>query len=73
MIAVTADFYAIRVHIHDVLHLHVDRRKLLAVNSWFDHAASYSIEFVMAGSSMVTEYSERERWVTILKQLEGVL
>lgn len=70
---VTADFYAIRIHIGEVLHLHIDRAKLLSIQSWCDHVASYSIEYTLDGGTMTTEYTERERWAAILKQLEEVL
>jgi hypothetical protein len=73
MISVTADFYAIRVHIGGALHVHVDRAKLLGVHSWRDSEHDHSIEFVMKGGSMVTEYTDRKRWAAILKGLEKVL
>jgi len=72
-ITLTADFYAIRIHIGETLHLHVDRSKLLAVQSWCDHEHSFSVEWVMVGGAMVTEYTDRERWQTILKHVEDIL
>jgi hypothetical protein len=72
-IAVTADFYAVRIHIGGVLHLHIDRSKLLGFHSWCDHFASYSIEYTLKGGSMVTEYTDRDKWTAVLKGLEEVL
>lgn len=72
-IKVTADFYAVRIHMGDVLHMHIDRSKLLGLQSWCDHFDSYSIEYVMTGGSMVTEYTNRERWTEVLAGLGEVL
>lgn len=72
-IQVTADFYAIRIHISGALHMHLDRSKLLAMHSWCDHLTSYSIEYVMTGGAMVTEYTDRGKWAAVLAGLEEVL
>lgn len=70
---VTADFYAIRIHFDGVLHAHIDREKFLGLSAWTDHLCSYSIEFAMAGGSIVTQYTSRERWEAVLQGLERVL
>ena len=72
-IKVTRDFYAIRVFINDLLHVHVRTERLLAVHGWWDHPTSYSIEYVMAGGTLLTEYTDREKWAMVLSGVEGVL
>jgi len=70
-IRVTRDFYAIRVFINDLLHVYVRRSDLLGVHSWIKPTPS--IEYVMRGGTMVTEYDDREKFDLVLSGLEGML
>lgn len=70
---VVLDHYAIRIYFGEILHLHIDRSKLLGMQSWTDGNFDYSIEYVMRGGSVRTEYSDRGTWEAILKSLDGIL
>ena len=70
---VVLDHYAIRIYFGEVLHLHLDRAKLLGVQAWTDGDHDFSIEYALSGGSIVTEYSDREVWRSILAALDHVL
>jgi hypothetical protein len=70
-IRVTRDFYAIRVFINDLLHIHIKTSELLGVHSWIKPALS--IEFVMRGGTMVVEYDSREKFEQVLCGIEGII
>jgi hypothetical protein len=71
---VVTDHYAIRVYFGDVLHLHVDRAKYVGLQSWTDHAASYSIEITTRdGASITLEYDRADKWRAVLKAIDEVL
>lgn len=70
-IRVTRDFYAIRVFINGLLHIHIKTSELLGVHSWIKPALS--IEFIMRGGSMTVEYDSREKFDLVLCGLEGAL
>lgn len=73
-IEVTPEFEGIAIRIGGILHLWLDRRKLLGVTSWvMTGRRQFFIEFMMVGGSITTDYDTREKWETILKQLETVL
>lgn len=73
MPTVCLDHYAIRIYFGSVLHLYIDRSRLLGVQSWTDGDHDFSIEYAMRGGSIVTEYSSRETWRAILTALDDVL
>jgi hypothetical protein len=70
---VCLDYYAIRIYFGEVLHLHVKRAKLLAVQSWTDGEKNYSIEYVLRGGSIRTQYGDFAIWRSILNALDSVL
>lgn len=73
-IEVTSEFEAIAIRIGGVLHLWIERPKLLAVSSWvMSGRKQFFIEFVMEGGTVTTDYDTREKWETILNQLQAVL
>lgn len=74
VIEVTPEFEAIAVRINGVLHLYIDRTKLLAVSSWVKTGRrQFFIEIVMAGGNVTTDYDTREKWTQILNGIEKVL
>lgn len=73
-IEVTAEFEAVVVRIGGVLHIWLDRRKLLGISSWvMTGRRQYFIEFIMDGNTITTDYDSQEKWESILNQVESVL
>ena len=72
-ISVTRDFYAIRIHFAEVLHAHINNADLLGVHAWTDSNSNFSIEYVMRGGTMLTEYTDADKWRSVLAGLEKVL
>lgn len=73
-IEVTPEFESIAIRIEGVLHLWIDRRKLLGVQSWVKTGRrQFFIEFGMEGGNITSDYDTREKWETILKGVEAVL
>lgn len=73
-VKVTRHFDAIRIHIGSILHLHLDRSKLLAVHSWRDdRGAKWCIEYVFAGGSTVCEYDNARKFREVLSKVEAAL
>jgi hypothetical protein len=70
---VTQDFDTIRIHFGDVLHLSVSKPDLLGVHSWRFSDRNFSIEYVMRGATMLTEYDDEAKWRAILSQLEKII
>lgn len=73
-IEVTPEFEAVAIRIGGVLHLWLDRKKLLGVTSWImDGRKQFCIEYIMEGGSVTADYDTREKWETILAKLDDVL
>lgn len=74
-IEVAPEFEAIVVRIGGVLHLWIDRTKLLGVQSWVKVGKrQFYIEFSMeGGATILADYDTREKWETILSGLQSVL
>lgn len=62
----------IRVRIDDVLHLHIDRTRLLAVQSW-KYPGRYTIEFTTECGTVLCEYASETTWLLILAGLDTLL
>lgn len=73
-IEVTPEFEAIAIRLNGVLHLWLDRKKLLGLQSWIMLGRrQYFIEFIMDGGNLTVDYDTREKWEAILKQIEPLL
>lgn len=72
-VRVSRDFYALRIHIGEAMHVHIPIDKLIGMQSWCDDESNHSIEYVLKGGTMRTEYSDREMWNLVLDGLERVL
>lgn len=70
-IRVERDFYAIRVFINDLLHLHIPAIGPIGLHSWVKPV--HCIELTWDGGSTVAEYDSREKWELVLSGLESVL
>ena len=72
-IAVELAYNAIRVRFDGVLHMHIKRTDLLAVQAW-RFQKNYSIEYTLAGGKTVlSEYDDEAKWLAILAGLDKVL
>jgi hypothetical protein len=65
-------FDSIRVRFDGVLHLHIKRSDLLAVQAWRFHK-NYTIQFTLVGGTVVSEYENEANWLAILAALDKVL
>lgn len=72
-VEVLPEYEAITVLFNGVLHLWIERPKLLGLQSWRDHHGKHVIEFAMVGGSITAEYDSREKWLAVLAGLRGVL
>jgi len=70
---VIIDHYCIKVYFGDALHIYVKRSSFLGLSSWSDGPSDYSIEFSLTDGSVLVEYDDPEKWLAILKLLDGVL
>ena len=72
-VRVVRDYYDLRIYFGATLHLHIDSDKFIGMQAWTDNEHSFTIEYTLAGGTLRTEYTERGKWESILKQLEGLL
>lgn len=73
-ISVRRTYSAIRIYFGSVLHLHLDRSNLLAVQSWVTNGQlKFCIQFTMRGGDVLCEYDSRAKWETILRGLEEAI
>lgn len=69
-----AGFECISVHIDGLLHLWIERQKLLGMRSYIeDNGSLYGIVFAMDGGNIEVEYDTREKWEAVLKAVEPLL
>jgi len=73
MTRVVADHYSIRIYFGNVLHVYLKRSAFLGLQSWSDSSNEFSIEFALVGGSLIVEYDDAEKWLAILKGLDGIL
>jgi len=72
-IKVEMQHYALRVYVNDILHVSIPRGKI-AVQSWRDGPAHYSIEYQWgADQKTLTEYDSEEKWKAVLEGLDREL
>lgn len=73
-VKVVAGFDAIKVKFNDILHLHIKRRDLVAVQSWRSDDLNYVIEFTFKkGATTTAEYDDCDNWKNILQALDLML
>ncbi len=66
---VKLDFDALRIYINDILHLNIRLSELLGIQSW-QWPANFFIEYTSRGGTILTEYTNVDTWISILKQLD---
>lgn len=64
----------INIYIGDIIHLCIDRNKLIGFQSWIDTTKDYYcnffIEYYTNDKNIITEYNDKNKWEEILKQLD---
>jgi hypothetical protein len=70
---VTITHYSIKVYFGEHLHLYAAMKDFIGIESWKDSPTNFSIKFAMKGGSIHCQYDDRERWLSILDQLNTLL
>lgn len=56
--------------IDDILHIFINKRELVGINSWRHNNTDYKIEICFKNADpMLVEYDNREKWGQVLKLL----
>ena len=71
-IKVQVVYNRLKVHIQNVLHLHIDTTGGLHIHSWVDNNL-YVIEYTSPTGRVKVEYESREVWEEVLKQIDNKL
>jgi len=70
---VIVNYESIKIRFGGVLHLHL-QRPVYSVQSWVqERQAKFTIQYTTAGGDVTSEYDNREKWESILSQLDKVL
>jgi hypothetical protein len=68
-IRVETDFYSLSIYINDRLHLKINLKQIIAIQSWINRKNKYIIEYSTKDQDIRSEYQHKEDWQEILKQL----
>jgi hypothetical protein len=65
----------VKLLIDGILHIEFNLDKLLGIHAFIDKDARYQwqIEIILEGNTITTEYTSREKWEAVLKELEKVV
>lgn len=63
----------VKIYISDLLHLSFYKNQLCGIQSWYHGPNFYVIEITLRDGVIVTEYDTREKWESILRELDAVL
>lgn len=70
---VSISYESLKIRFGGVLHLRLER-PIYAVQSWAqERQAKYTIQYTTAGGEVTSEYDSKEKWESILAQLDGML
>lgn len=70
---IVVTYESIKIRFGGLLHLHL-QRPIYAVQSWVqERQAKFTIQYSTAGGEVTSEYDSREKWESILSQLDKVL
>lgn len=65
--------YSIKLLIDGYIHLFVWRNQFIGFQSWSDGNGAYSIEFYTKSNSIKLEQDTKEKWLSILTELNNKL
>ena len=70
---VTVSYESVKIRFGGLLHMHL-QRPIYGVQSWVqERQAKFTIQYLTAGGEVTSEYDSREKWESILSQLDKVL
>ena len=71
-ITVQTNFTSVKIYFNDILHLCFDRSKLVGLQSWVEgkDVYRYRIEYTFDDNVILTEYDDKEKFNTILKEMD---
>lgn len=72
-ISVSIEFYYIKVYINKLLHICILNNQFVGFNSYEKNSGSYVIVFITKTNKFKVEYDQRDKWVSVLKELENKL
>lgn len=61
--------YYFKVMVGELLHVCIDRKEFVGINSWYDCDTMCVIEYVTKTNTIRTEYDNIEKWKSVLKEL----
>jgi len=60
------------IHIDDLPHLYICE-PILSFQSWSEQDKFFNIEYKTKNQTILTEYDDKNKWITILKELDKCL
>jgi len=60
----------VKIYVNGILHLWFDRNELVGIQSWTEAATKFKIEYFFKTTSIICEYTDKEMWEEILKQID---
>lgn len=72
-VTVETGHYYFKVLINDMLHVCIDIKEFVGINSWTDTPTQCAIEYVTKTNCIKTEFDSIEKWEQVLKELNNNL
>ena len=67
------DHYTIKLFIDGYIHVFIRREQFVGFSSWSDGNNKYAIEYYTITNSILTEQDSKEKWLSILNELNNKL
>ena len=67
------DHYTIKLFIDGYIHVFIRREQFVGFSSWSDGNNKYAIEYYTITNSILTEQDTKDKWLSILNELNNKL
>jgi hypothetical protein len=67
------DHYTIKLLIDGYIHVFIRREQFVGFSSWSDGNNKYAIEYYTITNSILTEQDTKDKWLSILNELNNKL
>ena len=67
------DHYTIKLFIDGYIHVFIRREQFVGFSSWSDGNNKYAIEYYTITNSILTEQDSKDKWLSILNELNNKL